>query len=384
MSRTLALQIAILLAAIPAVMRTAGATHTPRFAVPIAGGRVTEAPKFEREFLPMSATKLAHAPSAVELRNGDLLALWYGGAAEMQPDVRIMASRLDHETRTWSAPATIETAATASAGIGWRVKSLGNPVLYADGDELILYYTAVSVGGWSGGTICMKRSADGVQWSPARRIHASPFMNLSMLVKGQPIPYVDGTVALPVYHQMLHRWSGVLRVTRDGDVVDLARIDAAHPVIQPWIVPMSFTRAIAFMRWSDRMPGNVTVATTEDAGRHWGAAARTGPMHRDSAVAAARLSDGSLLLAYNNMAWDRRELALTRSDDAARRWSKRALLESDHEPPSPAFLRDYAYPYLIRTSDGMFHLFYSWRRQRIVHVRFNEAWIFANRELMTF
>src|SRR5438270_6846058 len=44
----------------------------------------------------------AHASNIVELRNGDLLASWFGGSAEGKPDVAIWASR---RTGTgWSAP----------------------------------------------------------------------------------------------------------------------------------------------------------------------------------------------------------------------------------------------------------------------------------------
>ena len=376
----LAVQIAILLAALPAISRSMRATREPRFAVPMWKNVPVDPPKFTMELLPKSDAPFAHAPAAAVLPDGNLMAMWYGGEGEMQPDVAIFASRRDRESGTWSRPQAIETAAATSKAIGMRVKSVGNPVLHVANGQVTMFYTAVLIGGWSGGTVCVKTSRDGVRWSDAKRVHASPLLDLSVLVKGQPVSYDDGTIALPVYQQLIRRWPALLRVTRDGIVVDSSRIDPSRPLIQPWILPLSFSRAVAFMRWSSLMPGNVTMATTDDGGRHWSKPVRTPIMHRDSAVAATRLSDGSILAIYNNMTWDRRELALVRSTDGGTRWSKTWSIEHDHEPPT-WYLREYSYPYVVHTADGMIHVFYTWRRLRIAHVSFNEAWIHANPEL---
>src|SRR4051812_22231893 len=44
----------------------------------------------------------AHASNVVELKNGDLLASWFGGSAEGKPDVAIWTSRKSNGA--WSAP----------------------------------------------------------------------------------------------------------------------------------------------------------------------------------------------------------------------------------------------------------------------------------------
>jgi predicted neuraminidase len=379
-ARVLLVQLAIVAAAVPPIAQAVRSTKPPRFAVPIWKGHAGEAPKFQMELLPGSGAPFVHAPSVATLRNGDLLAMWYAGSGEMQRDVGIVASRRDQKTGLWSTPALIETAAATSDAIGVRAKSVGNPVLHVSKSGVTVFYTAVVIGGWSGGTVCMKHSTDGVSWSKASRVYASPFFDVSVLVKGKPVPYDDGSIALPVYHQFLRRWSGLLRVAPDGSVVDASRIEGPNPMIQPWIVPLSFTRAIALMRWSSLMPGNVAIASTEDGGRSWSEGVRTSIMHRDSAVAGERLSDGSILAVYNNMTWDRRELALIRSTDEGVRWSKPWPIEHDHEPPA-WFLREYSYPYVLQTPDGMIHVFYTWRRLRIAHVAFNEAWVHANDQL---
>ena len=37
----------------------------------------------------------------------------------------------------------------------------------------------------------------------------------------------------------------------------------------------------------------------------------------------------------------------------------------------------FSYPFMIEASDGIFHVLYSWNRERIRHVRFNRAWLEA-------
>ncbi|HEV2719745.1 MAG TPA: sialidase family protein [Thermoanaerobaculia bacterium] len=324
---------------------------------------VVEPPRFTTEFLPPTNTNFVHAATLSELPNHDLLAAWYGGTDEIDPDVNIFLSRLDHRTGQWSPPRAIEN------GPSMHVKSVGNPILVADRNGVRLFFVAVILGGWSGSTIFEARSQDGEQWSPPRRLTTSPFFNLGMLVRSPAIPYDDGTIALPIYHELRRKWSALARVDADGRVVDVARM-AANPLIQPWVVPQSAREAIAFFRWSARTPGVVTFAKTRDGGAHWSEVDSTGLVHRDSAVAAALLPDGTPILVYNNTPGDRRKLALARIGSRTP-----FQLEND---PRPAFdgpiRREYSYPYLITTSDGRYHVVYTWQRTRIRHVTFNAAW----------
>ena len=71
-------------------------------------------------------------------------------------------------------------------GAGMRVKSIGNPVVFARRAGVSLFYTAILAGGWSMGTICMKSSADGETWTPARRVYASPLMNVTLSTAARP------------------------------------------------------------------------------------------------------------------------------------------------------------------------------------------------------
>jgi predicted neuraminidase len=317
---------------------------------------------FTAEFLPSTPTNFVHAATLAELPSHDLLAAWYGGTDEIDPDVNIFVSRLDHLTGTWSPPRAIEN------GRGARVKSVGNPVLVVDKNGVRLFFVAVIVGGWSGSTICVKHSPDGEHWSPPRRIVTSPFFNLGMLVRSPAAAYADGTIALPIYHELWRKWPALARIDANDRVIDVARM-AGSPLIQPWVVPRSPAEATAFFRWSARTPGVVTYATTRDGGAQWSEWRSTGLVHRDSAVAAALLPDRSPMIVYNNTPGDRRKLALVHLATG-----RSLALESDPRPPFDGPIRrEYSYPYLIATSDGRYHLVYTWQRTKIRHVTFTAA-----------
>jgi predicted neuraminidase len=366
------LRAALVVAALPALIRWRS-WSTPRFVVPVASAQ-DATPAYATEFLPQTATHFVHGATLAELGNGDLIAAWYGGTDEMSADVAIFTATKSRRTGSWSSPRAVEDRRSAAAALRINVKSVGNPVLFADSRGVWLFYVAIPFGGWSTATICLKTSPDGVMWSAARRLPTSPLFNLGMLVKGRPWPYADGGLALPVYQQLARKWSAIVRLDRDGHVIDEARIHDPRPLIQPWIVPIDAQRASVFLRWSSPMPGCVTMSTTDDGGMRWSPAFGTSLVHRDAAVAAERLSDGSLIALYNNTAWDRRDLSIARSTDGGRSWSRPHPFERDTSRDR-SVRREYSYPYLYRSRDDRIHLLYTWQRTKIRHLIFNDAWI---------
>lgn len=86
------------------------------------------------------------------------------------------------------------------------IKKLGNSVVTIDDSKRFwLFYVSVSVGGWTGSSINVKWSDDGIQWTPAKRLITSPFLNLSTLVKGNPIIYSNGHLLVLAYHEFIMR-----------------------------------------------------------------------------------------------------------------------------------------------------------------------------------
>ncbi len=373
------LAVLLVAAAVPATVRNVRPTSKPQFNFKETTAR-SSAPVFAEDFVPATAATSVHGATATELANGDLMAAWYGGTDEAAHDVRIYTSTRNRRTGMWTQPQVLEARASTEQSLHLHVKSIGNPVLMASRDGVSLFYAAILFGGWSGATICMKSSPDGVHWSPAHRVTTSPFLNIGMLVRSRPWRYSDGTIALPIYHELPRKWPAIARIDRRGRVIDEARISASQPLIQPWVVPTGPFSAVAFLRWSSSMPGCVTVTRSDDAGVHWSAISDTRLVHRDSAVAAARLGDGSLLVVYNNSVWDRRDLSMARSADGGIHWSKPHPVEHD-TTPDEIVRREYSYPYLFQDRDGLYHLLYTWQRTRIRHVVFNDSWVLQDEKL---
>ncbi len=363
----------LIAAAIPVLVRGVR-MQPPRFIVARPAAAIDPKPLFTSEFLPAVPTNFVHCATLAQMANGDLAAAWYGGSDEVGRDVSIFLTIQDHRTGRWSPPRGIENRVTAARSLDIPVKSVGNPVLFADQHGLLLYFVAIMAGGWSGSAICVSSSPDGITWSAPRQVITSPFFNAGMLVRGAPAEYQDGTIALPIYHELGAKWGALARVDRDGDVLDESIVEDRRPVIQPWLIVGGPESASMLMRYSSRHPYCVTLTRTTDGGTRWSAPFGTPLVHRDSGVAGVRLDDGSLLVVWNDSAWDRRDLSIARSTDGGIHWSAPYPLERDTSS-DPAIRHEYSYPFAIRTRDGRVHVVYTWERKRIRHVVFNSAWV---------
>lgn len=109
---------------------------------------------------------------------------------------------------------------------------------------------------------------------------------------------------------------------------------------------------------------------TRDGGASWSAPVATDLPNPDAPVDVLPMSDGRLLIAFNDSPSGRSVLRLAASSDRGATWERLATLEDE---PGGRF----AYPYMIRARDGRLHLVYSWQMKRIRHVTFNEAWLRA-------
>jgi len=258
------------------------------------------------------------------------------------------------------------------------VRKLGNPVAGRDSKgRLCLYFVSVSVGGWAGSAVNLMVSEDeGETWSPPRRLVASPFFNISTLVKGAPLLLSDGAVALPVYHELLGKFGELLRLDAEGHVIGKTRLSWGQSSLQPVIVPRSEKEAVGFMRYSGDPPNRILMVRTEDGGVHWSRPEKTALPNPNAAIASALLSDGALLLAFNNAEEDREDLSLALSTDFGNTWRTARRLEGGSgSAPVP----EYSYPWIMQDRTGDVHVLYTWGRSRIKHVRFNRAWLESRR-----
>lgn len=321
---------------------------------------------------PSGTYPMAHVASMTELPDGKLAATWYAGSAELAADVNIYFSTKAQAATAWSEPVVIMTRTQAAKELGCYIKGLGNAILFAREDGILhLIYVTIACGKWSGSSLNLTSSANGgLTWEKSKRLFLSPFFNFSELVKNAPLPLIRGGWVIPIYQEFLGKFPELLWLYPEKNnswVVTKSRIAGGCSFFQPSLTALSDKQAIAFCR-DYHASEKVWSTQTEDGGQTWSLPQPTGLPNHDSGVASIRLSNGSLLLAFNDSTNSRDTLKLAISPDQGNTWSSIATIIT--EPHG-----DFCYPYFFRSSDGLLHLLYSWQRSHIHHVVFNEAWI---------
>lgn len=321
-------------------------------------------------------TQFAHCPAVVEMGDGDLMAVWYAGIEEGSSDVALYRADWSRRSGRWSTPCLLTDVAGTRADLGRYIRKIGNAVLHRDDRGRIwLFYVSVSAGGWSGSALNVKVSEDdGRDWSRARRLVTCPIFNMGTLVRCGAVRYRDGSMGLPVYHELIGKFGALLRLGPDGAPLDESRISWGRASLQPSVVPLDGSRAVAFLRQSGMPERRILRSRSADGGRSWSPLELLPLPNPDSAVSALRADDGTLWLAYNMLEYDRDTLGLARSRDGGERWDEvHEFVRGEKEDETVGF----SYPFMIEASDGIFHVLYSWNRERIRHVRFNRAWLEA-------
>jgi len=335
-----------------------------------------EAPHYDGRFLPGAGAQFVHSPTASEISGGGLRAFWYAGNSDGAPDIAIYTSVYSRRLARWSPARVVMTRDRAQRSLHRYVRKLGNPVVGRDRrGRLWLYFVSVSVGGWSGSAInAMFSEDDGESWSRPRRLITSPFFNVGTLAKGAPLLFEDGSIGLPVYHELLGKFAELLRLDDDGNTLAKTRISWGRSSLQPEVVARSAREAAAFLRYAGAPPKRIMTARTDDGGAHWSPAAKTALRNPDAAISCISLASGQLLLAFNDSETHRETLRLAVSHDFGSTWRIVHTLEGDTDAtPSPG--ANYSYPWILQDSTGDIHVLYTWAHTHIRHVRFNPAWL---------
>ena len=333
-------------------------------------------PKVVEDFLgPGDGVVSVHVASLAEVTPGVLAAAWYGGSREGARDVAILLSLRDGNAASgWTRPRPIVTAASAEQELGRHVRKVGNPLIYSDGrGRLELLFVTIAVGGWSGSSLNLKSSADGgITWSPATRLVLSPLLNISELVKNPPVPLEDGGWAVPIYHEFLGKFPEILWLDVPGAPARATRTRpfGGRTAFQPALAAASEAEAVLLCRTAGERT-ELFRSHTADGGLTWSPPEPGGVPNPGSGIAAIRLTDGRLLLAFNDAPSGRDNLRLAVSADGGHTWRRGATGAS--EPGA-----EFSYPFLLQASDDTIHLVFTWKRERIRHLAFNSAWLDAS------
>ena len=169
---------------------------------------------------------------------------------------------------------------------------------------------------------------------------------------------------------LVGKFGELLRLEPDGRILSKSRVSSGRLAIQPSLVASGERELRAFSRRVGHAPHRVLTAASRDGGTSWGPQTATNLPNPDASVAASTTTAGEYLLVYNDAEQGRGRLNLALSPDGLE-WRRVADLESGGTGD------EYSYPFLLRADDGTYHLIYTWQRRRMVHLRFNDAWLGA-------
>lgn len=337
-----------------------------------------------------------HASNLLELGNGDLLCVWFGGSMEGSSDISIYMARFDRSRDAWLKPARMSDDGT---------RSEQNPALFRHpSGELWLLYTAQDKADQGTAVVRLRRSADdGKTWSETTDLIAQP----GTFIRHAPVVSPSGLLLLPIWHSDMRNAFGddasFVQVSADGG----RSWEAVAVPNSQGCVHMDILEncRVAFFR--RRQADFIFRSVSEDGGRSWSSPEPTTLLNNNSSIQARTLRDGRLAIVYNEIAaagrsgesavppwikdrqaflaacgtiengaiWGvpRNPLILATSTDLGQSWRRELTLEADatlrsvHDERG-AFVGDYSYPSIIQTSDDRVQVSYSYLRDYVKHV----------------
>ena len=235
-----------------------------------------------------------------------------------------------------------------------------------------------------GGACCARADDDGKSWSDARRLPDG----ILGPIKNKPVELSDGSLLCPSSeetNELSSKWrvhfersripaSSIAASTIAGNSIaaggDQAQIwQRSAPVndgltwsaIQPSILQLGGDKLLAVGR---SRQGKLFQVASPDLGKTWGPMTSAGLPNPNAGTDAVTLADGRHLLIYNHTASGRSPLNLAASQDGST-WRAALVLED-----GPG---EFSYPAIVQTRDGMAHVTYTWKRQRIKHAVIDPA-----------
>jgi len=312
----------------------------------------------ENEFIFTKASyPECHASTIAQTKKG-LVAAWFGGTKERNPDVCIWVSR--KVNGKWTEGINVAN--------GFQNDTLRypcwNPVLYQipGGDLLLFYKIGPSPSTWKG---FLKTSSDGgVTWS-AQRALPEGFLGP---IKNKPVLLKNGVLLCPSSTEG-KGWQVHFEASADNGktweyIGPINGEKDAMKAIQPSILFHKDGSLQILCRSQNRA---ILSSTSTDNGKTWSALQPTELPNNNSGTDAVTLKDGRQLLVYNHVLPPGKEVKGARTplnvaiSNDGKKWYAACILEDSG-------VGQYSYPSVIQTSDGLVHVVYTWRRERIRHV----------------
>ncbi len=294
-----------------------------------------------------------HASTIEETEHG-IVAAWFGGTHEKHPDVGIWVSHLS-DCGEWSTPVEVVNG-VQHAGLRYPT---WNPVLFQpNAGPLILFYkSGPNPREWWGEA--MVSHDGGKSWDRPFRLPEEIYGP----IKNKPIQLADGTIlcGTSTEHDGWRVHMEMLKISENGQW-SWSRTEALNDgdtfgAIQPTILSYPDGRLQILNRSRQRV---LTECWSNDGGKSWSTMQATQLPNPNAGADGVTLQDGRQALIYNHTRQGRSPLNLALSMDG-KTWH--AALTLENEPG------EYSYPAIIQSKDGMLHMTYTWKRERIKHVK---------------
>lgn len=304
-----------------------------------------------------------HASTIVETTNGELVASWFGGTRERNPDVGIWVSK--RKKGKWTEGVEV---ANGIQNDTLRYPTW-NPVLYQipDGDLLLFYKVGPHPSTWWG---MLKRSSDGGEtWSAPEKLPEG-FLGP---IKNKPVLLENENLLLPSSIEG-NGWNLRMESTPDfgktwhmGDTITKGE-NKIH-AIQPSVLFHENGKLQQVGRTRNR---HLFSTWSEDNGETWSDLELLNMPNNSSGTDAVTMNNGKHVLIYNHV-WPnegttkgyRSPLNIAISKDGIN-WEASLVLEDSK-------ISQYSYPSIIQGKDGMLHCIYTWRRQKIKYVKIDPS-----------
>jgi predicted neuraminidase len=332
-----------------------------------------------------TAFQECHASTVVSVKDGGLLAAWFGGTKEGAPDVAIYTSRF--KDGQWSAPVEVVHERQGEEGI-----PVWNPVLFhtEDGKLWLYYKTGANPREWSADR---KMSSDeGRTWSPSEPLPAG----ILGPIRAKPLVLANNVIVSGSSVEAYKTWAAWIERSIDGGntwnkigpIAVTAAQDRAEPpapeppmdsteirakdtkprtfvgIIQPSVIPLGASHLRLYAR-SDTLAAKVAVADSWDEGLTWSQTHFLDVPNNNSGldVIALRGKDGALdgraVMIFNDTPRGRSPLNLAVSADGEH-FRVFATLEQG--------AGEYSYPAIIQGLNGDLEMTYTWHRVSVKHV----------------
>jgi predicted neuraminidase len=300
-------------------------------------------------------TPECHA-STIEATADHLVAAWFGGTEEKDPDVGIWVSL--YENDTWSPAIEVANGVVSST----ERYPTWNPVLYQpeEGPLMLFYKMGPSPDTWWGMQITSEDQ--GRTWAAPERLPDG----ILGPIKNKPVHLSDGSILSPSSTEHDGWRVHLERSVDEGkswQFIGPLDEEEGFEAIQPTVLIHGPEQLQILCR---SRAGVVAQSWSTDNGLTWTPLAATNLPNPNSGIDGVTLNDGRHLLVYNHVGkeegkWGgpRSPLNVAVSDDGEN-WQQVLVLE---DQPG-----EYSYPAVIQAPDGMVHITYTYQRLSIKHV----------------